>query len=85
MMADLKAEDAELAAQVAKMNSAPTDKKLDLLAAIVTRLVEQRTAMTARMGMMRGEMMQHGEMGKGCVPEHSMMKDMDEKSGDAKK
>ena len=85
MMADLKAEDAELAAQVAKMNSAPADKKLDLLAAIVTRLVEQRTAMNARMGMMRGEMMQHGEMGKGCVPEHSMMKDMDEKSGDAKK
>jgi hypothetical protein len=84
MMADLTAEDAELTAQVAKMNSAPADKKLDLLA-IVTRLVEQRTAMTARIGMMRGEIMQHGEMGKESMPEHSIMKDMDEKSGDAKK
>ena len=84
MMADLTAEDAELTAQVAKMNSAPADKKLDLLA-IVTRLVEQRTAMTARMGMMRGEMMQHGEMDKESMSEHPMMKDMDEKSGDAKK
>ena len=57
MMADMKAQDAELVAQVAKMNSAPADKKLDLMAAIVTRMVEQRTAMTTRIGMMQGEMM----------------------------
>jgi hypothetical protein len=57
MMADMKTQDAEIAAQLAKMNSAPADKKLDLLAALVTRLVEQRTAMNARMGMMQGEIM----------------------------
>jgi uncharacterized protein YhaN len=49
MMADMKAQDAELTEQVARMNSAPEDKKLGLLAAVVTRMVEQRTAMNARM------------------------------------
>ncbi len=58
MMADMKKQDAQLSAQLAEMNSAPQDKKLDLMAAIVTRMVEQRTAMNARMGMMQGEMMQ---------------------------
>src|SRR5664279_2066453 len=85
MMADLKAQDAELTAQVAKMNSAPADKKLDLMAAIVTRLVEQRTAMNARMGMMHDEMMEHKGMGKDSMSEHPMMRGMDEKPGDANK
>lgn len=84
MMAELKAQDAALTAQVAAMNSAPKDQKLDLLAAIVTRLVEQRAAMNARMGMMRGEMMQHMEMGKESMPEHPMMKGMEEKPEDTK-
>jgi hypothetical protein len=57
MIAELKAQDAELATQLTKMNSAPKDQKLDQLAAIVTRLVEQRAAMTARMEKMQGEMM----------------------------
>ena len=85
MMAEVKAQDAELAAQVANMNSAPADKKLDLLAAIVTRLVEQRAAMNARMETMRGDMMQHKEMGKDSMSEHPMMKGMEEKPEDAKK
>jgi hypothetical protein len=85
MMAEMKAQDAELTAQVAKMNSAPADKKLDLIAAIVTRLVEQRTAMNACMEMMPGEMMQHKEMGKESMSEHPMMKGMDEKPADAPK
>jgi hypothetical protein len=88
MMADMKAQDAELAAKVVEMNSAPADKKLNLLAAIVTRLVEQRTAMAARMGTMQGEMMKC--MGdsmpmdpKSPMP-HPMMKGMDENKTDAK-
>jgi hypothetical protein len=85
MMADMNTQDAELTAQVAKMNSAPADKKLDLMAAIVTQLVTQRTAMNERMEKMRGEMMQHKEMGKESMSEHPMMKGMDEKSGDAPK
>ena len=84
MMAEIKAQDAELAAQVAQMNSAPPDKKLDLLAAIVTRLVEQRTAMNARMEKMRDEM-PHRQMDNDSMSPHPMMKGMDEKSGDTPK
>ena len=88
MMAEMKAQDAELAAKVTEMNSAPADKKLDLMAAIVTRLVEQRTSMAARMGTMQGEMMKC--MGdsmpmdpKSPMP-HPMMKGMDESKSSVK-
>ncbi|MFU8857502.1 MAG: hypothetical protein ACNA8S_10930, partial [Deferrisomatales bacterium] len=59
MMADMKAQDAELTAQLAKMNSAPKDQKVDLLAAVVTSMVEKRIAMDARMAKMQEKMMQH--------------------------
>ena len=84
MMAEMKAQDAELTAQVAKMNSAPEDKKLDLIAAVVTRMVEQRTAMNVRMAKMQEEMMQHMQMGKESMSQCPMMKGMkgmDEKPG----
>ena len=89
MMADMKAQDTELTAQVAKMNSAPEDKKLDLVAAVVTQMVEQRTAMNARMAKMKDEMMnhmmEHMQMGKESMAQCPMMKGMDEKSaGDHK-
>ncbi len=83
MMAEMKAQDAELAAQVAEMNRAPADKKLDLVAAIVTRLVEQRAAMNARMEKMHGEMMKHMPMGGEAPSQHPMMRGMDEKPADA--
>jgi hypothetical protein len=60
MMAEMKSQDAELTAAVATMNSAPQDKKLDLLASIVTRLVQQRVAMDARMQEMHEGMMKSG-------------------------
>jgi hypothetical protein len=89
MMADMKAQDAELTAQVAKMNSAPQDQKLDLIAAVVTRMVEQRIAMDERKAKMHDEMMQHMmqhmQMGKESMTKCPMMKGMDEKSGDAHK
>jgi hypothetical protein len=85
MMAEMKAQDADLTAQVAKMNSAPADKKLDLIAAVVTRMVEQRTAINARMAKMQEKMMQHMmqhmQMGKESMSQCPMMKGMDEKSG----
>jgi uncharacterized protein (DUF2336 family) len=91
-MEDMKAQDAELTEQLIRMNSAPEDKKLGLIAAVVTRMVEQRTAMNARMAKMQEEMMQHMmehmQMGKGSMSQCPMMKgmkDMDEKSGDAQK
>ena len=92
MMAEMKVHDAELTAQVAEMNSAPADKKLDLIAAVVTHMVELRTAMHARMEKMQGEMMQHMmqhmQMGKDSMAKCPMMKDMkgmDHKSMDTKK
>ena len=42
MMSNWKDQDAELDKLVAEMNSAPADKKLDAVAAVVTKLVEQR-------------------------------------------
>lgn len=47
-----KAEDAALAAQVAAMNRAPDDRKVALMAAIITTLVDQRAASNARMEAM---------------------------------
>ena len=69
------------------MNSAPENKKLGLMATVVTHMVEQRTAMNARMekmheGMMQ-HMMQHMQKGKESMSQCPMMKGMkgmDEKS-----
>lgn len=74
------------------MNSAPENKKLGLMAAVATRIAEQRTAMNVRMekmhsGMME-HMMQHMGMGKDSMAQCPMMKgmgDMDEKSDGAHK
>lgn len=80
MMAEMMAMDVELAAQVEKMNSAPADKKLDLIAAVITRMVEQRTAMHARKAEMQEEMMTHMmqqmQMGKNPMSQCPMMKGM---------
>jgi len=92
MMAEMKVQNADLAAQVAKMNSAPDNEKLGLMAAVVTRMAEQRTTMNARMetmhsGMM-GHMMQHMQTGKDSMAQCPMMKGlgaMEEKSGSAHK
>ncbi len=95
MMADMKTQDAQLTEQVAAMNSAPEGKKLDLLAAVVTKMVEQRTAMTARMESMHDEMMknmkpqmmkQQMQMGQNPMSKPPMMngmKGMDDKPADA--
>ena len=92
MMADMKAQDAQLTEQLARMNDAPENRKLDLMATVVTQMVQQRAAMHARMekmheGMMN-HMMQHMQMGKDSMAQCPMMKDMkamDDKSEDAHK
>jgi len=80
MMEDMKAQDAELTGEVARMNSAPEDKKLGLIASVVTRMVEQRTAMHERMAKMQEEMMkhmmEHMQMGKESMSKCPMMKGM---------
>lgn len=88
-MAEMKAQDNELTAKVAEMNTAPADKKSDLLAAIVTRMVKQRSAMNEKMGKMQDEMMahmmEHMQAGKESMAQCPMMKSMGgmgEKSAD---
>jgi hypothetical protein len=90
MMADMQAQDAQLTEQITEMNRAPENKKLDLMAAIVTRMSEQRTAMNTRMqnmqGGMMGNMMPPMQMDTNSMPQDSTMqgmKGMGEKTGDA--
>ena len=55
MMSKWKDQEAELDKLVADMNSAPSDKKVDAIAAVVTKLVEQRKAMHEGMQKMMSE------------------------------
>ena len=52
MMSNWKEQDAELDKLVAEMNSAPADKKLDAVAAVLTKLVQQRKSMHEQMQKM---------------------------------
>ena len=92
MKEDMEAQNAQLTEQLAKMNSAPEDQKMDLMAAVLTRMVEQRIAMDARKAKMEEEMMQHMmqhmQMGKESISPCPMMKRIkgtDETSGMLKK
>ena len=63
MLSNWKEQDAELDKLVATMNSAPSEKKIDAIAAIVAQLVEQRKAMHEEMQKKVGrEMMRMGRM-----------------------
>jgi hypothetical protein len=55
MMSSWKDQDAELDKLVAEMNSASADKKVDAIAAVLTKLVEQRKAMHEQMQTMMDE------------------------------
>jgi hypothetical protein len=52
MMSNWKDQDAEVDKLVAEMNSPPADKKLDAVAAVLNKLVEQRKAMHEQMQKM---------------------------------
>jgi hypothetical protein len=92
MKEDMKAQDAILTEQLARMNSAPEGKKIDLMAAVITHMVEQRIAMDARHALMEEEkmkhMMEHMQMGgesMSMCPMMKGMKSMEEKSEDTHK
>ncbi len=80
MMADMKAQDTDLAAQVAKMNSAPAEQKVELMTAVITKMTEQHAAMNARKAKMEEEMMkhmmEHMQMGRESMSQCPMMKGM---------
>ena len=86
MMSDMKMQDAELTAQVAGMNSAPENKKVELISAVITRMVEQHISMNARKAKMDEEMMKHMmahmQMGGESMSQCPMMKGMDDKAAD---
>ena len=52
MMSNWKEQDTELDKLVAEMNSAPADKKLDAVVAVLTKLVQQRESMHEQMQKM---------------------------------
>src|ERR1035437_953278 len=92
MKEDMKAQDAQLTEHLTKMNRAPGDKKMGLMASVLTHMVEQQITMDARKAKMEEEMMkhmmQHMQMGKESMSQCPMMKGMkgmDEKSGEAQK
>ena len=80
MKEDMKAQDAQLTEQLTKMNRAPENKKMGLMAAVITHMVEQRITMDARKAKMEEEMMkhmmQHMQMGKESMAQCPMMKGM---------
>jgi len=68
MLDDRKVENTELTGLLANMNSAPDDKKVGLMAAVITRMVEQRVAMDARKAKLEEMLMQHMQMGSQIMP-----------------
>jgi hypothetical protein len=89
MKVDMEAQNAQLTEQISEMNGAPVDKKTDLMAALLTQMVEKRIAMDARKAKMEDEMMQHMmqhmQMGKESMSQCPMMKGMKDMKGmDAK-
>jgi hypothetical protein len=89
MAAEMKADDDALATQVSSMNSAPQADKLALLAAVVTKMSDQRVAMNASHAKMEESMMthmmEHMQQGPTSMAGCPMMKSMDEKSMDQHK
>lgn len=67
MEGEMKAQNAEVDKLVAAMNSATGEKKVDAIAAVVSKLVEQRKAMEGKMAEMHKNM-------QGGMMKHDMMK-----------
>ena len=86
---DGKAQDDRLTGQLSEMNRAPEDKKMGLMATILTNMVEQRITMDARKAKMEEammkHMMEHMQMGKESMSQCPMMKGMDKNSAGAHK
>ncbi len=93
---DMKAQNAQLTGELNRMNRAPADQKMGVMANILTQIVEQRIAMDTRKvdldEEMMKHMMQHMQMSKETMaqsmaqcPMMSGMKGMNDKPADAHK
>jgi hypothetical protein len=68
MVQKMKQQDAEMASQVKRMQHAPKDKKVDVMAGIVAQLVQQRADFTSHIEKMQHHMMQrHPGMHRNCA------------------
>jgi len=80
MAEQMKTQDEALTKELADMNSASDDKKVGLMATVITHLVEQRISMNTQMATMHDKMMQHMmqhmQMGKESMMQCPMMKGM---------
>jgi uncharacterized protein HemX len=80
MKENIAAQETQLTEQLSEMNRAPEDKKVGLMAAVVTHMVEQQISMRARKAKMEDEMMQHMmrhmQMGKESMAQCPMMTGM---------
>jgi len=92
MVDDAKMEDAQLTLQLTELNRAPEDKKVGLMAALLTEMVEQRITRDARKAEIDASMIkhmgQHMQTGMESMSKCPMMKGMkgvDGSSGDAHK
>lgn len=78
MAEDMKAQAAALTEHVARMNAASKEKKMGVMADVVTQMVDQQIAMDARKARMEEEMMKHMmkhmQMGKDSMAMCPMMK-----------
>jgi hypothetical protein len=90
MMEISKSQDAALTEQLAKLKSAPDDKKMEQMTALVTLMAEQRIAMNEHrqkmQDLMMKHMLRHVEMGRDSTedcPILKMMKDTDDKKDDS--
>ncbi len=80
---DTQTQNDALVAQIAAMNQAPASEQMGLMAAVVTKMAEQRMTMDARKAKMEEQMMQHMmqhmQMGKESMSQCPMMKGMGDK------
>ncbi len=78
MQADMKAQDTQLLGEITQLKSASDKQKVNLMAGVLTRMVEQRMAMDDRKAQMEEQMMQHMmqhmQMGKESMADCPMMK-----------
>jgi len=89
LQSDLDSQAIQLRDQIEKMNRAPREEKVELLAAVVTDMAEQQANMNARkskmMDGMMSHMMEHMQMGKESMAQCPMMQGKDAKPADAHK
>ena len=74
-MVEMKAQDAKLSSQIAQIKSAPESKKMDLMIAALSTMVEQRSAMHEHMAEIMNSRMEEMPMNNGAMTPFRITKD----------